>query len=77
MSSPWMAGIAEVKTWVMDRVRSTAEPRFTPGAVRFLRMRRRADCGKAKAELGYRPTTIAQAVRDAYDCFVRRGVITR
>ncbi len=61
----------------MDRVRSTAEPRFTPGAVRFLRMRRRADCGKAKTELGYRPTTIAQAVRDAYDCFVRRGVITR
>jgi len=72
-----MAGIAEVKTWVMDRVRSTAEPRFTPGAVRFLRMRRRADCGKAKTELGYRPTTIAQAVREAYDCFVRRGVITR
>jgi nucleoside-diphosphate-sugar epimerase len=61
----------------LDRLRSTAEPRFTPGAVRFLRMRRRADCGKAKAELGYRPTTIAQAVRDAYDCFVRRGVITR
>ena len=51
--------------------------RFTPGAVRFLRMRRRADCGKAKTELGYRPTTIAQAVRDAYDCFVRRGVIPR
>jgi nitrite reductase/ring-hydroxylating ferredoxin subunit len=47
-----MAGIAEVKTWVMDRVRSTAEPRFTPGAVRFLRMRRRADCGKAKGRAG-------------------------
>jgi nucleoside-diphosphate-sugar epimerase len=70
-----MAGIAEVTTWITDRVRPGAEPRFTPGAVRFLRMQRRADCSKAKAELGYRPTSIAQAVREAYDCFVRRGVI--
>ena len=70
-----MAGIAEVKSRVIDRVRPGAESRFTPGAVRFLRMRRRADCGKAKAELGYRPTTMAEAVREAFDCFVRRGVI--
>jgi nucleoside-diphosphate-sugar epimerase len=70
-----MATISEVKSRTIDRVRPGAEPRFTPGAVRFLRMRRRADCGKAKAELGYRPTTIAQAVREAFDCFVRRGVI--
>ena len=72
-----MAGIAEVKSWVMGHLRSAAEPRFTPGAVRFLRMRRRADCSKAKVELGYRPTPIAEAVREAYDCFVRRGVIPR
>jgi 3beta-hydroxysteroid-4beta-carboxylate 3-dehydrogenase (decarboxylating) len=70
-----LAGIAEVKTRILDRVRPAAEPRFTPGAVRFLRMQRRADCAKARTELRYRPTTIAEAVREAYDCFVRRGVI--
>ena len=70
-----MAGIAQVKTRFTDRFRPDAEPRFTPGAVRFLRMRRRADCSKARSELGYRPTAIARAVQEAYDCFVRRGVI--
>ena len=51
-------------------------PLFTPAAVRFLRMERKADCSKAMRELGYRPTTIKHAVRAAYECFVRRGVIS-
>jgi nucleoside-diphosphate-sugar epimerase len=76
LPAPLMAGIAEVKSRIIDRMWPNAEPRFTPGAVRFLRMRRRADCAKAKTELGYRPTSIAQAVREAYDCFLRRGVIS-
>jgi nucleoside-diphosphate-sugar epimerase len=49
--------------------------RFTPGAVRLLRMRRRADCSKARRELGYQPTSIREAIREAYEFFLRRGLI--
>lgn len=70
-----MAALAEVadKTWF--RAFPNRPRRFTPAAVRLLDMRRRADHGKAKQELGYQPTSLAQAVRDAYEDFVRRGLI--
>lgn len=74
---PLMAGIAEVSSFVLTKFFPNKPQRFTPAAVRFLRMQRKADCSKAQRELGYEPTSIAQAVRDAYDCFVRRGVIVR
>jgi hypothetical protein len=50
---------------------------LTPAAVRILGMGRHADTGKAQRELGYRPTSIAEAVREAYEWFVARGVIER
>ncbi len=70
-----MAALAEVadKTWF--RAFPNRPRRFTPAAVRLLAMRRRADHGKAKQELGYEPTSLSQAVRDAYEDFVRRGLI--
>jgi nucleoside-diphosphate-sugar epimerase len=48
---------------------------LTPAAIRLLRMGRRADSGKAQRELGYRPGSIADAVREAYEWFVARGAI--
>jgi nucleoside-diphosphate-sugar epimerase len=72
---PVMAIIAEVSTFFLTRFFPDAPQRLTPAAVRFLRMQRKADCSKAMRELGYRPTTIAKAVREAYECFVRRNVI--
>jgi nucleoside-diphosphate-sugar epimerase len=72
---PLMAGIAQVSSFFLTNFFPNVPQRFTPAAVRFLRMQRRADCSKAEQELGYRPTTIAQAIQEAYDCFVRRGVI--
>ncbi|MCX7109822.1 MAG: NAD-dependent epimerase/dehydratase family protein [Proteobacteria bacterium] len=70
-----MAVLAELadKTWY--RVFPNLPRRFTPAAVRLLRMRRRADHGKAQRELGYQPTGLFPAVKDAYEHFVQRGVI--
>jgi nucleoside-diphosphate-sugar epimerase len=73
---PMMAALAELadKTWF--RAFPNRPRRFTPAAVRLLNMRRRADHEKAKRELGFQPTSLAEAVREAYEDFVRRGVIT-
>jgi nucleoside-diphosphate-sugar epimerase len=50
---------------------------LTPAAVRLLRAGRRVDCSKARHELGYRPTPVADGLREAYDWFVARGAIRR
>jgi len=72
---PVMAAIAEVadKTWF--RAFPNQPRRFTPAAVRLLDMRRSVDHAKAKAELGFQPTSLADAIREAYEDFLRRGVI--
>ena len=75
LPSQIMAMLAELadKTWF--RVFPNQSRRFTPAAVRLLQMRRRADHGKARRELGYQPTELSQAVHDAYVHFLQRGVI--
>lgn len=50
--------------------------RFTPAAVRLLRMQRQVDITKARTELGFEPTPLADAVTLAYQDFVKRGLIT-
>jgi len=75
LPAPLMAGIAGVVNACVMRFAPDAEPRFTPGAVRILRMGRRADLTKARAALGYKPSPVEDAVREAYDDFVRRGLL--
>src|SRR5205814_1234658 len=72
---PVMAGIAATADLVFPRLFPRLPRRFTRAAVRILRMHRRADCTRARTELGYQPTSIVEAVRAAYACFVRRGLI--
>ena len=76
LPSGLMLGLAVAVDTIARRVAPHAEPRFTPGAVRLLRSERRADIGKARAELGYQPTSVEAAIRDAYDDFVRRGMVS-
>lgn len=67
-----LAGVAD-QTWY--RLFPSRSRRFTPAAVRLLRMQRRVDLTKARSELGYAPTELREAVELAYQDFVRRGVI--
>lgn len=74
---PVMAALAEIVNFFVMRLAHDHEPRFTPGAVRILRMHRRADMAKARMELGYQPTSIEAAIREAYEDFVCRGTLRR
>jgi nucleoside-diphosphate-sugar epimerase len=70
-----MAGIAQVSSVVLTAFFPKVQQRFTPAAVRFLQMRRKADTSRAQRELGYQPTSLEDALRDAYEHFVVRGEI--
>ena len=70
-----MAGLAGATSFLTTRLAPDMPQRFTPGAVRLLRMGRRADITKARTELGYAPTSVEDAIREAYEDFVRRSVI--
>jgi nucleoside-diphosphate-sugar epimerase len=72
---PVMAGVAEVTSFVLTTFFPKVPQRFTPGAVRILRMQRHADITKAKTELGYAPTSIHAAVDEAYADFACRGLV--
>ena len=70
-----MAGIAHVSSFVLTHFFPSVPQRFTPAAVRLLQMRRRADTRRAQSELGFQPTSVEDAVREAYEHFVERGLI--
>jgi nucleoside-diphosphate-sugar epimerase len=70
-----MAAIAAVASPVLSAIAPNRPQRLTPGAVHLLRMHRRADCTKAKQELGYEPTSVKAAVIEAYRWFVAQSEI--
>ena len=71
-----MLGFTEVASYYLSRCHPRVNQRFTPGAIRLLQLRRHADTTKARQELGYQPTSIADAVAEAYAFHYGRGVIT-
>ncbi|MDE0155477.1 MAG: NAD-dependent epimerase/dehydratase family protein [Gammaproteobacteria bacterium] len=75
--SPLMLVFSEVASFYLSRFHPDFPQRFTPGAIRLLRKRLHADTGKARRELGYRPTSIRAAVHEAYAFhYHQRKVIT-
>lgn len=71
-----MLPFAEAASFYLSRCHPDFPQRFTPGAIRLLRKRLHADTGKARRELGYRPTSIRAAVREAYAFHYHRNAIT-
>ena len=63
---PIMYAFSEVASFYLSRFHPNFPQRFTPGAIRLLKLRRRANIDKARQELGYRPTSIRDAVGEAY-----------
>jgi len=72
-----MMGVAHVTSFVLTNFFPAVSQRFTPGAVRILRMQRHADTTKARTELGFVPTGIRNAIHEAYADFARRGLVPR
>ncbi|HEY1587106.1 MAG TPA: NAD-dependent epimerase/dehydratase family protein [Polyangia bacterium] len=70
-----MAAIAPMTQLVQSTLFPSRTQRLTPGAIRILRLERKADTGKAQRELGFKPTPHEDAVRQAYEFFVARGAI--
>lgn len=64
--SPIMLAFSEVASFYLNRFHPDFNQRFTPGAIRLLKLRRHASLKKASQELGYQPTSIREAINDAY-----------
>jgi len=75
LPQPLMAGITGFYAETLGRFFPNAPQRLTPGAIEILRLNRRADTSKARQELGFKPTTIREAVRDALEFFAKEGQI--
>ena len=74
--TPIMYVLSEVASFYLSRFHPDFPQRFTPGAIRLLKKRRHANIDKAKRELGYQPTSIREAVKEAYAFHYARGSIT-
>ena len=70
-----MQGLFEVVNPIAQRLAPSLAEVLTPGGMRILNLRRRADNSKAQRELGFRPTPIRNAVQEAYEFFLQRGAI--
>lgn len=75
LPAPVMQGIFEIVSPFAQRLAPKLAEVLTPGGMKILHLRRRADSGKAQRELGFRPTSIRQAVEEAYEFHVHRGAI--
>ena len=70
-----VAGVARAVSGAMTAFFPDVPQHLTPGAVLVLSMQRRADIGKARAQLGYEPTAIEPVVRAWYEFFVREQMV--
>ena len=70
-----MLGFSHVSQFLLSTFAPQHPQRFTPGAVRVLQMYRTANTQKAQQELGFRPSSLEEAIREQYWFFVDLGWI--
>jgi len=66
---------SEIISYYLSRFHPSVPQRFTPGAIRLLQKRRHANTSKAKNELGFKPSTIRNAIHQAYAFHYARNAI--
>lgn len=75
MATPlWLAGMASYLSLAAGAL-SRKTPKFTPGAIRSIRMHRHISHAKATRELGYAPRPFEQTVRDTLEWFREAGML--
>src|SRR6185503_1726902 len=62
-----VGAVAQIWSGTLARFFPTASQRLTPGSIAVLKACRRVDISKARRELGYRPTSMREAMQDAYE----------
>jgi nucleoside-diphosphate-sugar epimerase len=72
-----VGAVAAIYSGTLARFFPTASQRLTPGSIAVLKARRHVDVSKARRELGFRPTSMREAMCDAYDFYLREGMIRR
>lgn len=78
LPAPVMAGLTGMVSGAMTKLFPNVRQRLTPGAINVLRMRRHADTTKAQNDLGYQPTNLLDAVREAFtDLYARKMIPNR
>ncbi|PRP91162.1 3 beta-hydroxysteroid dehydrogenase/Delta 5--_4-isomerase [Enhygromyxa salina] len=72
-----VAGVAKIYSGTLARFFPKASQRLTPGSIAVLEARRHVDTSKARRELGFAPTSIREGLHDAYEFYLRQGMIHR
>jgi len=72
-----MSAFSSVYSGALSKFFPNVPQRLTPGSIRILQMQRHADTTKARTELGWRPTDMPSAMREAYEFFAQVGMIPR
>ncbi|PRQ02771.1 3 beta-hydroxysteroid dehydrogenase/Delta 5--_4-isomerase [Enhygromyxa salina] len=74
---PLMKTLSRAYASTVRRVVPDAPQRLTPGAIEILAMNRHADISLAREELGFEPTSIREAAREAHEFFRDQGMLCR
>ena len=74
LPAPLMSAVTGLYAGSLAKLMPNVPQRLTPGAIRILRLRRRADTAKSRDELGWKPTNMRLAAYEAFSFFAEQGM---